>query len=68
MKFPENIENLKKCIAQCTSINIINSLENACSLLYCNMEGLFESSELSPEDYGELRKFIKRELETLTGK
>ncbi|CAG8636620.1 9275_t:CDS:2, partial [Funneliformis caledonium] len=65
MRFSESAnENLKQCVVQCTPINIINSLEQTRS---STMKELFESSDLSPEDYEMLRTFIKAKLEVLTG-
>ncbi|GBB90419.1 hypothetical protein RclHR1_17380001 [Rhizophagus clarus] len=66
MTFPESAhEDLKKCVNECTAINIINSLERARSSL--TMSRLFETSKLSSLEYEKLRTFIKEELETLIG-
>ncbi|CAG8565122.1 11422_t:CDS:10 [Rhizophagus irregularis] len=62
MTFPESAhEDLKKCVNECTAINIINSLERAC--LPSTMERLFE--KLSSSECEKFRTFIKDELKTL---
>jgi hypothetical protein len=67
MTFPESAhEDLKKCVSECTAINIINSLEKVRSTL--TMKKLFETSKLSSLEYEKFRTFIKDELEILIGK
>ena len=64
--FPDNVcENLKKCVAKYTSINIINALGRACS---STMEQLFDKDDLEKSDYENIRRFIKEEIDTLIGK
>ncbi|EXX51199.1 hypothetical protein RirG_263920 [Rhizophagus irregularis DAOM 197198w] len=66
MIVPENAnEKLKNCIVDCSSINIIHSLEITRSSLNLTMKELFETSNLSPSDYEKLRTFIKEKLEIL---
>ncbi|CAB4442753.1 unnamed protein product [Rhizophagus irregularis] len=64
MAFPESAhEDLKKCVNECTTINIINSLERA--RLSLTMERLFEKSKLSSSKCEKFRTFIKDELKIL---
>ncbi|GES91935.1 sacsin isoform X1 [Rhizophagus clarus] len=66
MIVPDNAnENLKRCIVDCSPINIIHSLEITRSSLNLTMKELFEHGNLSSSDYEKLRTFIKENLEVL---
>ncbi len=61
-------ETLKKCVVECNSINIINSLKRTCFLLFLTMNQLFEKGNLLTSDYDKFRIFIHREFDILIGK
>ncbi|RIA92324.1 hypothetical protein C1645_736422 [Glomus cerebriforme] len=59
-------KDLKKCIVECTSTNIIDSLEKTRST--SPMKRWFEKNKLSPSDYEKFRTYIKEQLDDLIGK
>ncbi|GES91903.1 histidine kinase-like ATPase [Rhizophagus clarus] len=64
MSFPTSAhEDFKKCVIECNSENVIDSLERIRS--NNSMKRWFEKCKLSSEEYENFRAFIKKDLATL---